>query len=407
VTFLRPGLRRALAAASAATLVLALASCGDDETDAVEAGAPQSPSSATAESPSPETTLPATPKPTGKVKPLRAGERRMTLAMPEVYTPKSPDGAGTDDYHCFVLDPKLKKDAFITGTNILPGNPDVVHHVILFKVDPEDVDNVHALDAAEEGQGWTCFGNTGFGNDGPQLDDAPWLGAWAPGGQESVMAAGYGKELRKGSLIVMQVHYNLLKGQEPDISATQLRLMSGNADLTPLRTMLLPGPVELPCRPGHKGPLCDRAAALADVKQRFGQGEGSTADLLYFLCGGKPEPGATQSCIRTIGEPTTLRAVAGHMHLLGQEIKVTVNPGKPDEQVILDIKPWDFDDQTARTIEPISLDWGDQVEVQCNHSQRLRDQLPAFSHAREDRYVLWGEGTTDEMCLGILTVTTP
>ncbi len=389
-------------------MVLALAGCGGDDVDAGADPQPQSRSSAAAdESPSPEATMPATPKPTAKLKPLRAGERRMTLAMPEVYTPTSPDGTGTDDYHCFVLDPKLKKDAYITGTNILPGNPDVVHHVILFKVDPEHVDNVHAMDAAEEGQGWTCFGNTGFGNEGPQLDDAPWLGAWAPGGEESVIGTGYGKELRKGSLIVMQVHYNLLKGQEPDISATQLRLMPRSADLTPLRTMLLPGPVELPCRPGKQGPLCDRDAALADVKQRFGQREGSTADLLYFLCGGEPRPGATQSCLRTIAQPTTLRAVAGHMHLLGQEIQVTVNPGQPDERVILDIDPWDFDDQSSRTIEPISLDWGDQVEVRCTHSQRLRDQLPAFSKAREDRYVLWGEGTTDEMCLGILTVTTP
>ena len=35
--------------------------------------------------------------------------------------------------------------------------------------------------------------------------------------------------------------------------------------------MLLPAPVELPCRPKHAdGALCDRDAALADVKERFG-----------------------------------------------------------------------------------------------------------------------------------------
>ena len=38
--------------------------------------------------------------------------------------------------------------------------------------------------------------------------------------------------------------------------------------------------------------------------------------------------------------------------------------------------------------------------------QWLRDQLPAF-HGQPDRYVVWGEGTTDEMCLGILAVTHP
>ena len=32
--------------------------------------------------------------------------------------------------------------------------------------------------------------------------------------------------------------------------------------------------------------------------------------------------------------------------------------------------------------------------------------LPAFD-GKPDRYVLWGEGTTDEMCLGIVMVTRP
>ena len=58
--------------------------------------------------------------------------------------------------------------------------------------------------------------------------------------------------------------------------------------------MLLPAPVELPCRPGHDdGPLCDRDAAVADVKERFGDGPGSTADLLHLLCGDQPAPGET------------------------------------------------------------------------------------------------------------------
>ena len=35
--------------------------------------------------------------------------------------------------------------------------------------------------------------------------------------------------------------------------------------------------------------------------------------------------------------------------------------------------------------------------------QWLRDVLPAFE-GQEEKYVIWGEGTTDEMCLGILQV---
>ena len=46
---------------------------------------------------------------------------------------------------------------------------------------------------------------------------------------------------------------------------------------------------------------------------------------------------------------------------------------------------------------------GDVVRVTCRHdvSKRRTDQHGA---PKTPRYVLWGEGTTDEMCLGILQV---
>ena len=48
-------------------------------------------------------------------------------------------------------------------------------------------------------------------------------------------------------------------------------LFDGDADLAPLETMLMPAPVELPCRPAYDdGPLCARDAAVADVMDRFG-----------------------------------------------------------------------------------------------------------------------------------------
>jgi len=340
-----------------------------------------------------------------KPKKLRPGERRLTLTMPATYTPSAPHGVGTDDYRCFLLDPHLTKDAYLTGTFVQPGNTDLVHHVILFRVPPDQAQRARALDDSTEGEGWTCFGNSGL-ETGPGLDSAPWLGAWAPGGTESVQRAGFGVPLEKGSQIVMQVHYNLLAGEGQDVSRTLLRIAPKSAHLTPLETMLLPAPVELPCRREHAdGPLCDRDAAVADAKARFGAA-GNTADLLHLLCGGKPDPGNVQTCTRTIGEPTTVHAVAGHMHLLGRAIKIEVNRGTPEARTVLDIPVWDFDDQGAKPIDPVLLEPFDTVTVTCRHEQWLRDRLPAFA-GQPDKYVVWGEGTTDEMCLGILMVTRP
>lgn len=338
-------------------------------------------------------------------KPLRAGETRTTVAMPGSYTPSAPYGTGTDDYRCFLLDPGLERDTWLTGTQVLPGNPEVVHHVILFQVPPEQVAAAEAKDAAEEDEGWTCFGGTGLDRF-QDVDRSSWIGAWAPGGKESLTKPGFGVRLAKGSRIVMQVHYNLLAGQQPDTSAAQLRLAPGRRDYEALTTMLLPAPVELPCRPKHSdGELCERGDALADVKERFGA-EGGTADLLYFLCGGEPRAGEVQSCVRTLADPITIHGVAGHMHLLGRSIRIEVNPGTPEARTILDIPVWDFDDQGSRPIDPIRLEPFQQVKVTCRHVQWLRDRLPTFE-GQPDRYVVWGEGTTDEMCLGMLQVTRP
>ncbi len=128
------------------------------------------------------------------------------------YEPAAPKG-GTDDYRCFLADPGLTADSFITGVAFLPGNPAVVHHSILFRVEPDQIDAAQAKDAADPRPGWECFGGPGLPTqtkdplDG--LDAAPWLAGWAPGGRENVFAEGFGVPVSAGSRIVVQMHYNL------------------------------------------------------------------------------------------------------------------------------------------------------------------------------------------------------
>ncbi|NYD59489.1 hypothetical protein BKA08_003727 [Nocardioides marinisabuli] len=341
--------------------------------------------------------------PPGKQLPLRRGERRMLLEMPTDYTPSSPGGAGTDDYRCFLLDPGLEDDVWLTGSHVLPGNPEVVHHVILFRVEPDQVETARALDHKTVAPGWSCFGGSGVEGSATNLADASWLAAWAPGGDETRTRDGHGVRLEAGSQVVMQVHYNLLRGQSADRSATQLRWMPGERDLTPLHTYLMPAPVELPCRAARSdGPLCERDAAMADLRRRFG-GAASTVDMLHLLCGESGGPSETTTCTRRVSQPMTVLGVAGHMHLLGREISVVANAGTPEERTLLDIDTWDFDDQGSRQVEALRLEAGETLTVTCRHQQWLRDKLPAFA-GQEEKYVLWGEGSTDEMCLGTLQV---
>src|SRR3954451_16652930 len=56
----------------------------------------------------------------------------VTLAPKKAYVPHAAAGA-IDDYHCFVLDPKLKQDAYVTAALIKPQQTGSVHHVILYE----------------------------------------------------------------------------------------------------------------------------------------------------------------------------------------------------------------------------------------------------------------------------------
>lgn len=221
-----------------------------------------------------------------------------------------------------------------------------------------------------------------------------------------LLGEGLGYELPPGSQLVMQVHYNLLaakgKTAATDRSSIRLRVAEGSAR-TPLDTLQLPAPIELPCTAQESGPLCDRAAAIEDVTRRFGEEVGGMAKELAELCSdGKPVAGTTQQCSLPANFEATIYAVAGHMHLLGRSIKIEINPGTAGANTVLDIPVYNFDDQAIRPLAtPVKVKKGDVLRVTCTHDAGLRKMLPQLQPL-PPRYVVWGDGTSDEMCLGLL-----
>jgi len=330
--------------------------------------------------------------------------RSVTVGLPQAYVPKAPPGAH-DDYRCFLLDPKLTEHSFLTGARFRTGP--LVHHVILFRIEPSQIASARALDARSKVAGWQCFGGTGVddiatrGTDA--LDDAGWVAAWAPTRAQPRLPRGAGVALSRGSRLVMQVHYSVGSTKLRDrTSATLTFVPQAGSSLDPLRTILLPAPVELACLPGETAPLCDRTAALNDLAKRHGaQASLTTVGLLAF-CGRDPrapQATTTMTCDMRFDEPLTIRAAAGHMHLLGKSVTLELNPGTPNARPLLSIPRWDFNDQRIYVLSaPVPVDYTDTLRVTCEHDQRLR------RHG-EPRYVLWGEGTSDEMCLGVVQVT--
>ena len=76
---------------------------------------------------------------------------------------------------------------------------------------------------------------------------------------------------------------------------------------------------------------------------------------------------------------------------------MTLNPDTPEERILLDIPKWDFEWQfNYYPIEEIEITPNDIIRLECTWDRSLRP--PGL----EPSYVLWADGSDDEMCFGII-----
>jgi hypothetical protein len=336
--------------------------------------------------------------------------KKYSMRMKKAHLPTAPHG-GTDDYRCFLLDPKIKEDSILRSIEFIPQKKDYVHHAIMFRVSEANIPE--AIEKDKSGIGWPCFGGSGLGGMFSSFVTSPWISAWAPGRGIDLSPEGYGIPFKKGERLVLQIHYNLLAANGGTVETDRSRIVmeavpASSTNVKPLTIELFAAPVELACPSGVTGPLCDRNASLRDLATRTDKTSFLEAQAIAAICGknpAKPIPSLSNSCDRIIRSDFKIIAAGPHMHLLGKKLKMTLNPGTEREKSILNVENYDFDDQSPIVLpEPINVASGDVIRIECVHDPSRRQVLPALKFL-PPRYVTWGEGSSDEMCLGVLSVT--
>jgi len=287
--------------------------------------------------------------------------------------------SGKDIFRCFVMPTKLPEDTYVAAVELRPGNPQVVHHLLLFidtteagrklekdsqqKELNEPVLDVHTGKASlfDRGPGYSRTMGVGF------LPRSGLMG-WAPGIQPRYMPEGVGFLLPKNCDVVMQVHYHRNGRAEKD--RTQIGLYFAKKKIEhPYQASQVAGG-------SGSGPLRFFFSIPAGA-ERFKLDGNSWASHDF-----------------------TLLSVTPHMHMLGKDIKLTMTPPEGKEQTILKINQWDYNWQEGYFLkEPIQVKAGTQFHVEAHYDNS--DKNPLNPKSPPERVTL-GEQTFNEMCFVFL-----
>ncbi len=274
------------------------------------------------------------------------GEPDMVLKMAE---PFEVPADGPDVYRCFVIPIDIEKDMMVSAVEFRPGNRAVVHHAIMF-LDANGAGRKR--DAEDDKQGFISFG-------GPGIKPTGGLGGWAPGAMPRRLPDGIVKYVKKGSDLVLQLHYHPSGKAEQDQSTVGIYFSKKPTKKIVTGIAVADPGLKLPAGEKH----CD-----VDAKT-------------------KPLPA-----------DVSVLGISPHMHNLGKEMKVTAKvPGSEDEVPLIWIKDWDFNWQGQyQFAKPVRLPKGSVINV---HSVYDNSAENPKNPNNPPKLVEWGEQTNDEMCL--------
>lgn len=297
------------------------------------------------------------PEPAPETGEWQLGEPDAVLQMPEVYNvPRR-----KDIYRCFVVPTGFEEDIWLKSVQVVPGNRQVVHHVILYL---DTTAKSEELDAKDEEPGYECFGGPG---EGIPLGPGSMAGGWVPGTRAGFLPDGVGILIPKGARMIVQMHYFPAGKVHSDQTKVGLYFAKTEETLNK-RLVFLP---------------------LVNTSFRLPPGDADkevTASIPVL-------PGLTGLAY----------TIVPHMHLLGKKIEVTrTNLLTRANDSLIRIDDWDFNWQNFYAFqEPVRLNIFDALKLSCRFDNSADNPRNPSNPLKEVR---WGEGTEDEMCLAFLGV---
>jgi hypothetical protein len=254
-----------------------------------------------------------------------------------------------NEYRCFVIDPELEDNVYITAMAPTLDQKALVHHIVMF------TKNVNDIPPEEAGpEGYDCI------DDGMATGVNGMIAGWAPGALPVEFEEGMGMKLGPNDRLILQMHY-FQSGPE----------VVGVADQSGYAFRVV-DEVERSVRMYPMG-LFSFTIPAGDASYS----EGFELQLPSFLS-------------------FDILGVFPHMHRLGSGYRMWAD--KPDEETtcLLESDGYNFDNQlTFMYKEPFAVNGGDTLGFECTWDNSAENPDQFYDTPQDIRY---GERTDEEMC---------
>ncbi|MBP7272298.1 MAG: T9SS type A sorting domain-containing protein [Saprospiraceae bacterium] len=118
-----------------------------------------------------------------------------------------------DLYRCFAIPLNVPANTYLTGFEVIPGNRNIVHHVLLFQ---DTTGQGLTLDNADPQPGYAN------GPGGVGVQSAKLIGGWVPGSTAKFAPPGMGMRLNSNTSLIAQIHYP--EGSDGLLDSTRINI---------------------------------------------------------------------------------------------------------------------------------------------------------------------------------------
>lgn len=311
------------------------------------------------------------------------GEPDMIVKIPATTVPAT----GVVDYKDVVVELDLDEERWVRGSEVAPGAPEVLHHIITTVVPPGGGEDPQALflkaiNSLPEDRAAAIraemFAAVAAGEqpnidkifrDNPEIDVGALLGGggpdqasiagYAPGNSVSLNPEGVGGRLVPGTKLSFQMHYTTSGKEQTD--ETEIGIYFYPEGYVP--------------------------------EERMGGGVGN-AFTIAIPAGAKDHE---MELVTYIKNDSEIHSLMPHMHFRGKRMKFTAVYPDGSEEVILSVPAYSFNWQLAHELaEPLAVPGGTKIVA-----------VGAFDNSGQNPYnpdpsieVNWGEQSWEEMFMG-------